>query len=206
MTYQKQESTWLKKLVDQFYPEAFEDRKKFLQERRANFNLGSESVKASLTAGAVVLFQREITTGDLYFDIQLPLMNHVLRFTVSHVKACCGMSFLHSFLVAPKEWLKPEELKLLMNGIIKFSQNHHHMPGSSRLMVNMVEQTQSRRTRDIFASVGPPEEDPVILYRPLWDYFHQNATKVNTMYMPNHNTGNIIHHMEVLFDDSFFEE
>lgn len=147
-------------------------------------------------------YQKDDITGEYLISITLPWLGNVLRFRLNTTPACCAMSFMHSFIVMePNPFTEEEFNKILTAAFQDFNQNG--MLSSRRIILNMVE--CGRKSSDPL-KVMEPIDNPVIKYKPYWTYFHKNAAKVNTMLMPNSNTGNIIHHMEVLFDPSFFKE
>lgn len=132
-------------------------------------------------------------TGGIYVSVGYHGIT-LLRFYLQGVNACCAMSFFHSFIVGPnvdKAWLKE-----VMDATVKAQPDLVGGTINKRWIVNMVE--SGRSSNDPMQQMEPTEK-PVIKYPELWEYFHTNAKRVNTMLMPNANTSNIIHHMEVLF-------
>lgn len=121
-----------------------------------------------------------------------------MGFQIKAVESCCAMKFLYSFSVDAKT---PEAEKAVDEILNIYFKEMGPMLTSRRLIINMVEQRGTRHM-DPF-EVVEAVADPKIVFKPLWNYFHKYH-KVNTMLMPNKNTGNIIHHMEVLFDPKFF--
>lgn len=138
--------------------------------------------------------------GDPTMDISIkqPALGHILSAKFKTVEKCCAMCFLYDFYVYK---LDPNLLKELMDAFLGNATKWTWF-SSRRLIVNMVER-RSQRTVEDALDVVVPSENPNMAYKPLWDYFHQNA-RVQTILMPNNNGGNIIHHMEVVFPVNYF--
>lgn len=134
----------------------------------------------------------------------ISLLSHnggaLIRFYIKPVDACCAMSFLYSFIVVPN--MPQAVVDAILKAVLTASKLKGLCLSSNRLIVNMVE--SGRPNSDPLAIVLPIES-PQIVYKQFWTSFHNNAARVNTMLMPNGNTGKIIHHMEVLFSQDYFK-
>lgn len=128
----------------------------------------------------------------------------MVRFSIRRYPVCCGIMMLHTFAIydAVSQELLDEVLSTF------FKENSYHsidegsrsylLGHSGRIEVVMVE------TRGGLTSPSPdmdvPEvADPVIAFKPLWNFFHKHAKKVRTRLQYNSNSGNILHNMEVIF-------
>jgi hypothetical protein len=144
----------------------------------------------------------ELGTGNMSIIVSATGLGHILTMHFKSVEKCCAMCFAYNFTVAPN--INPELLKKLMDEFLKGRSNSIWTWFTSRrLIINMVEQRAGNHFDPMTEVV--PVENPKVNYQPLFDYFHQNA-RVRTMLMPNHNNGNIIHHMEVVFPSDYFDK
>lgn len=154
-------------------------------------------------SGAPMFKRPEVSfyyTEDLMeIKISQPVFGMLLHMKFKPVEKCCAMCFLYHFSVGPN--MSPELVKTLVDGFLA-NANGWMWFSSRRLIINMVEMRGG--CSDPLVDVVPITT-PRMYHRPLFDYFHQNAARVNTMLMSNPNTGNVIHHMEVLFDKDYFE-
>lgn len=125
----------------------------------------------------------------------------VLHFTHSHYPACCGIQMIHTFNVLPQT-LTPE-LEELLTDIFKAFTDYRNST-ARRYEVVMVEvppyeHVQEAVRRDPNLYDWPVVKNPNMCHKPLWEFFHKTAKKVNTRLMYNKNSGNLLHNMEVLF-------
>ncbi len=121
--------------------------------------------------------------------------NNFLRFYVDSVAACCAMSFIHSFLCHVPLVLPQEKFDVLMAAILDQLRADYDLPKSHRYILNMVEQRGGGVNP---VEVVQPVPAPMMKYPQFYHYFHKHSKKVSTMLMRNENTGNVIHHMEVI--------
>lgn len=123
-----------------------------------------------------------------------------VKLTIKPTEACCALNFCHTFAVTDN--CDEKLVKLVCDFIFARMPQFIGAGANNRVMVNMVEKRPTP-IKDPLAVVVPVE-NPEIIYKPLWNYLHQNCARVNTMLMPNHNTGRIIHHMECIFAPDYF--
>lgn len=142
--------------------------------------------------------------GNLTLSVHHAVLGYLVGCSLKPVESCCGMTFLYAFRtgqpkLVPDEWFKKVMDAFFLNAL------DWSFFSSRRVIVNMVE--SGRSIYDPQKVVGPRDDgrDAIIAYPQFYNYFHKNAAKVNTMLMPNKNTGNVIHHMEVLFDNDYFK-
>lgn len=123
---------------------------------------------------------------------------NVLIFSISTYPHCCGMmqlnGFSHNLAYREHEILSQEEMEQVMAAFVEIyrTEGDHRLV---RVMMNMVE----RRPfvgRDDMREVEPVK-DPYIQYSAFWKWAH-NQRRVRDMLMVNGNSGNILHHMEVI--------
>lgn len=120
-----------------------------------------------------------------------------LYFNVESDPVCCGVGYIYGFAT---QNFPDEQIKIIMDYCLRYTSEQLGYGGglkNRRFLINMVE-TRRNATRDPSATVEPVEA-PHMIYSQLYEYFIKNATKVSTMLMPNANSGNIIHHMELVF-------
>lgn len=204
MAYVDKPAPRLSKVLADIIPSDPEKLKEWMQTRfPACYNRGT--FNRVLVVEPTLTFKKD-SDGDGHFFVvvRLPWLGAVLKFQMGLTSCCCAMSFMYNFSILTDygATFSEEELDKILTAVFR-DLNQYGMLSSRRLILNMVE--TGRKCADPL-TVMEPIEDPTINYKPFWTYFHKRAAKVNTMLMPNANTGRIIHHMEVLFDPSFFKE
>jgi hypothetical protein len=130
---------------------------------------------------------------------------YVLKFTISLYPACCGIAMFHHFSVDESR-LTQQEVDSIMEAFVnenkyRASDDTAYFAGRcNRLEVIMVETRDGldHRTTDPDIELEPVE-NPIMRYKPLWNFFHKYARKVRTRLQYNKNSGNVLHNMEVLF-------
>lgn len=152
------------------------------------------SVRAKVT-GDTSTYQTDIFAEVV--NSQGNCISTILRCYVKPVESCCAMSFLFSFTTVTGA---SEVVTLVMTQALRAIRRSGYGLSSNRLIVNMVEQVGGHKDP---LEVVKASENPVMMYQEFYQFFQKYAAKVNVMLMPNRNTGRIIHHMEVLFDDKF---
>lgn len=123
----------------------------------------------------------------------------VLGFSLSIYPHCCGMmqlnGFSHCLEYRQLPIINQEEMEELMGQFINI-----YRTGDDyrlvRIMMNMVEAGRGSQGRNDLKEVKPIE-NPEILYKGFWTWAHKQ-TRVRDMLMVNGNSGNILHHMEVI--------
>lgn len=155
------------------------------------------------------LFAKERVVLDTAYDdstynqiisVELPGFGCLMCFYIKPVESCCAMSFLYAFTV--RDGVPQGVVDAVLKAVLTAGKKLGLCCSSNRLIVNMVE--RDRRHVDPLEEIKPIE-NPNIDYKQYWDSFHNNAARVNTMLMPNMNTGKIIHHMEVLYSPEYFQ-
>lgn len=204
MAYVDKPASRLTKVLADIIPSDQQKLKEWLSDRFPTYAKGGV-FERPLVLSHLLKFQKDNIYGDFVISVSLPGIGPVLKFTVGSTPACCAMAFMHNFIIVNDPmWpgVNEEELDKILTAAFR-DLNQYGMLSSRRVILNMVETGRSGYDP---LMVVTPVENPTINYKPFWTYFHKHAAKVNTMLMPNANTGRIIHHMEVLFDPSFFKE
>lgn len=123
----------------------------------------------------------------------------VLEFSLSIYPHCCGMmqlnGFAHNLEYYKYHLITQDEMEELMGQFIEI----YRTRGDYRLvriMMNMVEVRKGSRVKNDLKEVAPIE-NPEMVYPGFWTWAHKQA-RVRDMLMMNGNTGNILHHMEVI--------
>lgn len=211
MTIIQKDVTGILAAFNEFYPADREARLEWAYQYRSS--LRSDVVAYSkdsrydqylkdLSNDATASVTYDPDTGDISVSVDLQCLGTVLRFYIKPVESCCAMSFLYGFMLNTK--LPQELIDKLMVAAMQSVKSC--CMSSNRLIVNMVETSQSIKDPLAVPKVLTEETGLTLNYQPLWKFFQTHAARVNTMLMPNKNTGRIIHHMEVLVDDSFFHK
>jgi hypothetical protein len=122
----------------------------------------------------------------------------VLHFSLAIYPHCCGMmqlnGFRHDLTCSTHLLITQEELEELMGEFVKIyrSRGDYRLV---RIIMNMVERRGSMGRNDL--KEVEPIENPDIQYPGFWTWAHKQA-RVRDMLMVNGNSGNILHHMEVI--------
>lgn len=194
------DTAFLKQAVDKFLPQTEDELVKWVCDRSTAHRTvltDKKNIQYYLKSYPLKLVAERRDDGNTFFRVCLPVVGLVLSASVRGVEACCAMSFFHTFSVW--EHLHEAEVKILMDAIIRQIREDGFLSGQ-RLIVNMVQNGASYQDP---LSRPTVHAEPDMKYKPLWTYFHKNAARVNTMLMPNPNTGRVIHHMEVIFTPEF---
>jgi hypothetical protein len=125
---------------------------------------------------------------------------NVLSFSIAIYPHCCGMmqlnGFSHNMTNYSCEIISQDEMEELMGEFVKI-----YRAGDDyqlvRIIMNMVERRGSMG-RDDLREVEPVEK-PDIQYPAFWTWAHKQK-RVRDMLMVNGNSGNILHHMEVILN------
>lgn len=127
----------------------------------------------------------------------------LLQFTLEYYPSCCGNRLFHTFKVS--HHFSQEQLDEIMNTFFNENklndkvESSHFLGKANRIEVMMVEsRTATYHNRDIMQDIEPVD-DPKIMYKELWNFFHKYGKRVRTRLELNPNTGNVLHNMEVLF-------
>lgn len=141
-----------------------------------------------------------VHTGDTTVQLRINGYSTLMKFSLKGVETCCAMSFLYGFSV--HERIPQEIVDFVLTTVLRKMYQIRYYLTSDRLIINMV--GKNEKLYDPLATARIVD-DPTVDYKPYWTYFQKHAARVNTMLMPNKNTGRIIHHMEVLFTPEFLK-
>ncbi len=119
--------------------------------------------------------------------------NYAFNFTIARYPHCCGALVMYGFNIHEK--LTNEDLDALFQAILQVGEADvwGMYAKNRRIIVMMVQRGGHTVDND---GVWHPGEAPVMSFPNLWEYFH--TKKVNTRYMYNTNSHNLLHDMEVI--------
>ena len=115
-----------------------------------------------------------------------------LKFTMARYPYCCGALVLHNFHCNAD--IPHRLLDAFFNAILYAGQPLWGLYMKNRRIIVMMVQHGPGVTDT--EGVHTPGDNPRMYFQNLWDYFH--TKKVNTRYMYNINSGNLLHDMEVI--------
>lgn len=140
----------------------------------------------------------ELAHGNRAYSIQIRSGKKSLRLCLERDPKCCGIGYIHTFSTAG---FTQEVFEILLDAVLSYNSNEWQMDASRnhRLIINMIETGSQSRRSFIPTEHYDPLPDQEMMYNEFYVYFKKKCKKINEMLMPNANSGNIIHHMELLF-------
>jgi hypothetical protein len=125
--------------------------------------------------------------------------SNALKFSIAAYPHCCGMHQLNGFVCQSNhvghEVLSQDDVNQLMAGFISIyrTKGDHRL---TRLIMNMVEYRRLDDRRNELREVLPID-NPEMAYPEFWRWAHTQQ-RVRDMLMVNGNSGNVLHHMEII--------
>jgi hypothetical protein len=169
--------------------------------------LGQLRLRGSCTKIASYAYTYESPSGDNpQFVIQLVgptgyAYINLLSFSLADYPHCCGMRQLNGFSTTldygSHNILTQGEMETLVDGLINIYRTNGDYK-CTRIIMNMVEYRSLKDRRNELAEVLPIDE-PSMAYPAFWKWAHKQQ-RVRDMLMVNGNSGNILHHMEIILN------